>query len=194
MSLRRWSAIYCLCLLLHSLPLYFYVLSREQNECYSLRHQLDTSWHDRYAIFVELHMKVKVLVNYSCPTLCNTMDSSLASSSVHGILQARIMEWVAIPFSRGSSQPRNWTQVSCIAGRFFTIWATWESLNYTHTHTYIYTHTYIHIFLLETHKKSLIRKEGKYGITCFHRDTQRSEAHYGTVFKHYHTKEGRSYV
>ena len=51
----------------------------------------------------ELHMKVKVLVTYSCPTLCNTMDSSLPSSSVHGILQAKIMEWVAIPFSRGSS-------------------------------------------------------------------------------------------
>ena len=107
-------------------------------------HQLDTSWHDRCEIFVELHMKVKVLVNYSCPTLCNTMDSSPASSSVHGILQARIMEWVAIPFSRGSSQPRDWTQVSHIAGRFFTIWATWESLNYTHTHTHTHTHIYIY--------------------------------------------------
>ena len=46
---------------------------------------------------------------------------------VHGILQARILEWVAFPFSRGSSQPRDWTQVSCIAGRFFTIWATREA-------------------------------------------------------------------
>ena len=44
--------------------------------------------------------------------------------SVHGILQARILEWVAIPFSRGSSWPRDWTRVSCIAGRFFTSWAT----------------------------------------------------------------------
>jgi len=44
------------------------------------------------------------------------------------ILQARILEWVAIPFSRGSSQPRDWTQVSCISGRFFTIWATRELL------------------------------------------------------------------
>ena len=52
------------------------------------------------------------------------MDYSLPGSSVHGILQARILEWVAMPFSRGSSQPRNWTWVSCITGRFFTIWAT----------------------------------------------------------------------
>ena len=59
----------------------------------------------------------------SCPTLCDPMDCSLPDSSVHGILQARILEWVAMPFSRGSSQPRNQTQVSCIsctAGRFST--------------------------------------------------------------------------
>ena len=47
---------------------------------------------------------------------------------VHGILHTRILEWVAIPFSRGSSQTRDLTQVSCIAGRFFTIWATGEAL------------------------------------------------------------------
>ena len=47
--------------------------------------------------------------------------------TVDGILQARILEWVAIPFSRGSSQPRDWTQVSHIAGRFFTSWATRET-------------------------------------------------------------------
>ena len=52
------------------------------------------------------------------------MDCSPPGSSVHGILQARILEWIAIPFSRGSSQPRDWTQVSCITGRFFTVWAT----------------------------------------------------------------------
>ena len=52
---------------------------------------------------------------------------SLPGSSVHGILQARILEWVAIPFSRGSSQPRYQTQVSGIAGRFFTVWATSEA-------------------------------------------------------------------
>ena len=73
-------------------------------------------------------MKVKVLVSQLCLTLCNPMDCSLPGSSVHGILEIRILEWVAIPFSRGSSQPRDQTWVSCIAGRFFTIWATREAL------------------------------------------------------------------
>ena len=60
-----------------------------------------------------LDIKVKVKVAQSCLTLCNPMDYT-----VHGILQARILEWVAFPFSRGSSQPRDRTQVSHIAGRF----------------------------------------------------------------------------
>ena len=54
-------------------------------------------------------------------TLCDPMDYSLQGSSVHGILQARILEWVAISFFRGTSPPRNQSQVSCIAGRFFNI-------------------------------------------------------------------------
>ena len=62
------------------------------------------------------------LVAKSCPTLVDPKDCSLPGSSVHGILQARILEWVAISSSRSSSQPRNPTQVSCIAGRFFTNW------------------------------------------------------------------------
>ena len=68
----------------------------------------------------------------SCPTLCDPMDYSLPGSSVHGILQARILEWVAMPSFRESSQPSNWTHVfcvSCIAGGFFTHWATWEAPN-----------------------------------------------------------------
>ena len=60
-------------------------------------------------------------------TLCDSMDCSPPGSSVHGILQARTLEWIAIPFSRGSSWPRDWTQVSYIADRFFTIWATREA-------------------------------------------------------------------
>ena len=69
---------------------------------------------------------VKVKVTQLCPTLCDPMDST-----VHGILQARILEWVAFfPFSRGSSQPRDQTQVSCIMGRFFTSWATREAQEY----------------------------------------------------------------
>ena len=66
-------------------------------------------------------------VAQSCPTLCNPMECSLPVSSVHGIFQTRILEWVAISFSRGSSQPRHWTLVSCIASRLFTIWATREA-------------------------------------------------------------------
>ena len=58
------------------------------------------------------------------------MDCSLPVSSVHGILQARILEWVAISFSRGSSRPRDWTQISCIARRLFIIWTTREVQRY----------------------------------------------------------------
>ena len=67
-------------------------------------------------------------VAQSCPTLCDPMDCSLSGSSVHGIFQARVLEWVAISFSKGSSRPRDWTQVSRIAGRHFTVWATSEVL------------------------------------------------------------------
>ena len=58
-------------------------------------------------------------VTQSCATLCDPMDCSLPGSSVHGIFQARILEWVAISFSRGSSRPGDRTQVSCIVGRHF---------------------------------------------------------------------------
>ena len=58
-------------------------------------------------------------VTQSCLTLYNPVDCSPLGSSIHGILQARILEWVAIFFSRGSSQPKDITQVSCIAGRHF---------------------------------------------------------------------------
>ena len=71
-------------------------------------------------------MKVKVLGTQSCRTLCDPTDRSPPGSSVHVILQARILEWVAVPFSRGSSQPRDQTQISCIVSRFFTIWAARE--------------------------------------------------------------------
>ena len=60
--------------------------------------------------------------------LCDPMDCSLPGFSVHGIFQARVLEWVAISFSRGSSWPRDRTQVSCIAGRRFTLWATRSSI------------------------------------------------------------------
>ena len=68
----------------------------------------------------------KLLVTWSCLTLCDPMDYSSPAPSVHGILQTRILEWVAIPFSR-SSQLRDCTGVFCIAGKFFTFWATREA-------------------------------------------------------------------
>ena len=70
---------------------------------------------------------MKVLIPQLCPTLWDPNDCSPPGSSIYGILQVGILEWVAIPFSKGSSQPRDWTQVSCIAGGFFTIWATREA-------------------------------------------------------------------
>ena len=74
--------------------------------------------------FIFLHMMVKVLVTQLYLTLCHPRDYSPPGSFVHGILQARILEWVAISFPRRSSWPRNQTQVSFIAGRIFTVWAT----------------------------------------------------------------------
>ena len=72
--------------------------------------------------------KVKSLTlwKWKCLTLCDPMDGSPPGSSVHGILQARLLEWVAISFPRGSSWPRDRTQVSHIAGRRFNLWATRE--------------------------------------------------------------------
>ena len=75
----------------------------------------------------KLYMKMKVLFFQSCLILCDPMNCSLPGSSVHGILQARILEWVAIPFSSGSSHPRERTWVPCISGRFFTVWAAREA-------------------------------------------------------------------
>ena len=71
---------------------------------------------------------VCMLNRFSCVRLCDPIDCSPPASSVHGILQARILEWVAIPFSRGSSWSRDQTWVSCIAGRILTMWAAREAL------------------------------------------------------------------
>ena len=70
---------------------------------------------------------VEVLVPQSCPTFCDPLNCSPSGSSVHGTLQTRTLEWVAIPFSRGSTWSRDWTHVFCIAGRFFNIWLTREA-------------------------------------------------------------------
>ena len=77
---------------------------------------------------IRLHVGAQSL--QSCLILWDPMNCSPPGSSVHGILQARILEWVAIRSSRGSSWPRDWTHiswVSCIVGKLFTHWATWEA-------------------------------------------------------------------
>ena len=71
-----------------------------------------------------IHVRTQV-----CPGLCDHVDCSLPGSPAHGIFQARVLEWVAISFSRGSSKPRDHTQVSHIAGRHFTLRATREAQN-----------------------------------------------------------------
>ena len=92
---------------------------------------------DTYFIFgtyhhMQLHSSLHICTTYKsevtfCQTLCDPMDCNLSGFSDHGIFQAKILEWVAIFFSRGSSRPRGWTRVSCIADRRFTIWATRET-------------------------------------------------------------------
>ena len=78
-------------------------------------------WKPRKVGLLRVKIEVKMLVAQLCLTLSNPMDSSPPGSSVHGILQARILEWVAILFSRGSFQPRDRTRVCCTVDKFFTI-------------------------------------------------------------------------
>ena len=84
----------------------------------------DLNWGPSSAWFDSM---IQVYVTKSCLTICNPIDCSSPGFSVHGILQARILEWLSIAFSRRSSWPRDRTQVSCIAGRIFTLWATREA-------------------------------------------------------------------
>ena len=124
--------------------------------------------HMNYSVQSIIWSEVKVA--QLCLTLRDHMEYT-----VHGILQARMLEWVAVLFSRGSSQPRDGTQVSCIAGGFFTSWATREALRilewaaypfsggssrpykplkkeaflsyYSYTHEYVCVHIYIYIYI-----------------------------------------------
>ena len=107
-------------------------------------------------------MKVKVFVTQSCPTLWDPIDCSLPGSSVHGILQARILEWVAMPFSRESSLARDWTQVFCTAGRFFTVWATREACELLHELNRI----------METYKWKVTASEGAVPPFLKNKETQ----------------------
>ena len=82
-----------------------------------------------YKVWKIYNLPVYVLVAQSCLIPCDHMDCNSPSSSIHGIIQARILEWVTMSISRGSSQPKDWIQVSLIAGGFFTIWGTKEVCN-----------------------------------------------------------------
>ena len=84
----------------------------------------------------------------TCLTLCDPMPCNQPGSSAHGILRKNTGV-VAIPFSRGFSQPRDQTWVSCTAGRFFIIWATREAHIYVYMCVYIYTYTHINIYTIE---------------------------------------------
>ena len=79
------------------------------------------NWSESNVLVGVNQVKKEVLVSQLCPILCDPMDYSLPGSSVHGILQARLLEWVAISFSRRSSWPRNRTWIVRIAGRFLTV-------------------------------------------------------------------------
>ena len=118
---------------------WFNSLSPYPNLSFQVLKFSNVTWHSKnlkfyttqncfYCVYLSIKCFKPILSKYlllvqSCPTLWDPINYSLPSSSVHGILQARILEWVAISFSRGSSWPRNRTQVSCIAGRYFTILA-----------------------------------------------------------------------
>ena len=91
-------------------------------------HQENNSGRDLKCHLVNILFQGSVLVYQLRPTLCDPMDCSQPGPSIHGIFQAGILEWVAISFLRGSSQPRDQTQVSCIASRFFTDWARRETM------------------------------------------------------------------
>ena len=90
-----------------------------------------------------------MFVAHSWLTLCNPVDCSPPDPSIHGILQARTLEWAAIPFFRGSFWPRGWTQVSCMASGFFTIWVTRKAqiISYLKANYCILFHTSVHLLL-----------------------------------------------
>ena len=97
-------------------------------------------------------MQVEVLLAQSCPTFCDPIDCSPPGSFFRGIFQARIVEWVAISFSRGSSWPRDQTQVSCIAGGCFTVWATREALLVI---SYVQMKTSVKYYFISAHLEKL---------------------------------------
>ena len=84
-------------------------------------------WSSQRKSIIPTIMSLPLILKWSRSVMSDPVDCSPPGSSIHGILQARILEWVAISFSRGSPGPRDWTRVSCLAGRCFNLWATREA-------------------------------------------------------------------
>ena len=115
-----------MCITLETNPVNSFILSSRFEDLFPIHIQFYCTICNIPVLYLK-EKKKKVKVAQSCLTLCNRMDCSPPDSSVHGILQARILEWVAIPFYRESSWPRDQTWISCTAGGLFTIWATREA-------------------------------------------------------------------
>ena len=97
-----------------------YILAKRENwQVFATLVSIKTA---RIFLYCICEVKMKSL---SHVRLCDHMDCGLPGFSIRGIFQARILEWVVISFSRGPSQPRDWTRISRISGRCFTVWATW---------------------------------------------------------------------
>ena len=135
LSLSGFFAVYSIPVMHCSLQIFFKYV-RKNTECFLPVSQKKIS--HRFFLFAQLKFSIpkfrncqvlvlNLCVNFSGVDDCDTTDCGPQGFSVSGILQARILQWVALPFSRGSSQLRNQTQVSWIGGRFFTIWATREA-------------------------------------------------------------------
>ena len=110
-----------------------------------------------WGIYISVCLYVHVLVcsvTHLCPTLCDSIDCSSPGSSLPGIFQVRILEWVAVSYSGGFSWLRDWTLISwspALADILFTSCTTWETLICLHTYTHmsLYTHTHTHTHILE---------------------------------------------
>jgi len=137
-----------------SIPLYVYVcfllerlgvaLCTVYNDHFILIH------HVQLCVYVYTYMCVCACAQ-SCTTLCNPMDCNPLGSSVHGIFQARTLVWVAISYSRGSSQPRNWiciSYVSCVGRWILYHCPTWEAYIYDIYDMYVIYHIYTYVIFL----------------------------------------------
>ena len=143
----------------------------------------ETMW-----VTVFYRLSASVLVTQMCPILCNPMVYSPLGSFVHGILQRRVLERVAIPFSRGSSWPGDRTWVSCTAGRFFTLWATGEA------HCLLYKSLFLRISFV--HFWSYRKKEGQitYSSPAFPLTSSKPHPYRKGIFFFFNQNENNNFM